>query len=198
MENLDSFCRAYRQTNCGHRTDTGVCVLRAVAGNPRIHWLPLRDSSALKGKKIFVFSTFVPPQIPLAKTDIHTPIIHALPHAFSISLGYRFTLNSAFFVTRTKKERPAPASLLASGGQEHGDQLGSNGYPDLVRIGVVLSIPASPRRLPRPRNRQAAPAHDQQGHATRDRHRRHFCASLNLALLCSPQCLSLLHELGKH
>ena len=51
-----------------------------------------------------------------------------------------FTLSAAFFVVRTKVERLAATTLLASGGQEHRRALRSDRHADRLR--------ARPRRIP--------------------------------------------------
>jgi IS4 transposase len=51
-------------------------------------------------------------------------------------------------------ERLAPAPLLASGGQEHGCALGSDGGSVVVRVGLGLSRPAAEAELLRCRIRQ--------------------------------------------
>jgi hypothetical protein len=67
--------------------------------------------------------------------------------ATSISSVSSLHAQSAFFVVRTKGERPAPAPLLASGGQEHGRALRSHGHSDCHRLGLGLPGCAAPRQL---------------------------------------------------
>jgi hypothetical protein len=66
------------------------------------------------------------------------------------------TLSAAFLVVRTKSKNLAPAPLLASGGQEDGCALGSDGGPVVVRVGLGLSRSAAEGELLRCRIRQAS------------------------------------------
>ena len=52
---------------------------------------------------------------------------------------YVFTLCSAFFVVRTKDERPAPTPLLPSGRQIHRRAIRSHRHPDRHRLRQSVS-----------------------------------------------------------
>ena len=74
---------------------------------------------------------------------------------------YRFTLSSAFFVTRTKKECRAAAPLLSRRRQEYGRALRSDGHPGNRWVRPRLPGCLAPRHLRRLRDKQTPQNPDQ-------------------------------------